>query len=209
MKVINLCLLVVASACFLLTAANANAVAGFEDFEAYTDAEIEQMIAAELGDDEFMGVEQLGLYKVLLAGFKGVNGTLCLIDQVADIMLSCTSYVKTLADCTGTIPNDVKAILKHVENIITIGTEITHLNSSLCASSTRSVASVAKNTASCAGKLAVKTLSMIRQAREVIHLGAAFPSKTANCYVSATNSVVADCKAFVPNLKSCVANMTS
>ncbi|XP_017006830.2 uncharacterized protein [Drosophila takahashii] len=209
MKVINLCLLVVAAASFLLTTANANAVGDFEDFEAYTDAEIEQMIADELGEGEFMGVDQLGLYKILLAGYKGVNGTLCLIDEVADIMLSCTGYVTDLATCTGNIPTDVKAVLKHITNAIDIGSEITHFKTELCASKTRGIVSGAEKAAKCAVKLSVKTLSMIRQVSDAIKLTGLFPTKTGNCYVSSTKSVVGDCKAFVPNLKSCVTHMTS
>ncbi|XP_037727376.1 uncharacterized protein LOC119558182 [Drosophila subpulchrella] len=217
MKVISLCLLVVASASFLLTTANANAVDAFEDFEDfehYTDAELEEMLEHEMLDldNEYMGVEEYGFIgecrKIVWAGYKGVNGTKCLVEEVANVLLACTSYVDDLATCTGNIPRDVKLMLKNAKQMIVISNSIIHLNSQLCAAKSRGVGSTVKSIANCAGKLSVATMKIARRVNIMIKLGAVFPKNTATCYRTATSKVVAGCNAFLPNCKTCIASMT-
>ncbi|XP_016962660.1 uncharacterized protein LOC108033045 [Drosophila biarmipes] len=213
MKVISLCLLVAASASFLLATANANAVGAFEDFTPYTDAEIEEMLENELAmDDGFMGVEEYGFIgeckKIVWAGYKGVNGTKCLVEEVAKVLLVCTGYVDDLATCTGNIPRDIKVMLKNAQQMITISDSIINLNSKLCAAKSRSVGSAVLGAARCAEKLSIATMSLVRRMNIMIKLGGKFPSDTATCYTSATKAVVDGCNAFVPNCKTCIASMS-
>ncbi|KAI8036094.1 uncharacterized protein LOC128260476 [Drosophila gunungcola] len=215
MKVISLCLLVVASASFILTTANANAVGNFEDFEAFTDVELEELIAEEMLDQEndFMDVEQHGFVsgcrKVLLAGYKGINGTKCIVEEVAEVLLTCTRYVDAVTSCTGAIPQDVQAMLATVKKMIGTGNQIINLKSQLCANtSTRGAVSSTKNFFHCTFKAFCATMSMVRSMNVVIKQASRLPPNTAACYVSATKDVVAGCNAFVPNINSCIAHMT-
>ncbi|XP_016979920.1 uncharacterized protein LOC108045203 [Drosophila rhopaloa] len=214
MKVISLCLLVVASASFLLTTANANALGNFEDFEAFTDAELEEMIATELLDQEndFMGVDQFGFIsgcrKVLWAGYKGINGTKCIVEEVANVLLTCTNYVDDLASCTGAIPKDVQAMLDNAKQMIATSNKILNLKSQLCATSTRGVVSSTKSFFHCTFKAFCATMSLVRHMNTMIHQGHDLPFKTGACYVDATNKVVNGCNAFVPNINTCIASMT-
>ncbi|XP_017067359.1 uncharacterized protein LOC108105355 [Drosophila eugracilis] len=222
MKVINLCLLIVASASFILTTANANALGNYEKFDAlealaaldtFTDAELEEMIAYELNamEEEFMGVEEFGFIndcrKILWAGYKGINGTKCIVEEVGILLLTCTGYVDDLATCTGNIPTDVKAILSNAKQIIVKSQKILNLDE-ICASSSRGVVSATKSFLRCTLKLFYATMSIVRNMNVMIKDGHALPFKTAACYVDATNKVVDGCNAFVPNVKTCIASMT-
>nr|XP_016923059.1 uncharacterized protein LOC108004629 [Drosophila suzukii] len=214
MKVISLCLLVVASASFLLTTVNANAVDAFEDFEHYTDAELEEMIENELLDldNDYMGVEEFGFIrevrKIVWAGYKGVNGTKCLVEEVANVLLVCTRYVDDLATCTGNIPRDVKLMLNNAKQMIVISDSIIHLNSKLCAAKSRSVGSAVMSAAHCCKNLSVATMKLAYRINLMLKLGNHFPTKTATCYTEATSNVVAGCNAFLPNCKTCIASMS-
>ncbi|XP_039498623.1 uncharacterized protein LOC120456093 [Drosophila santomea] len=218
MKVLNICLLVVASASFLLTTANANAVGAFEDFEAYTDAELEELYADEMMamEDELMDFEQFGFIsscrKVLVAGYKGINGTKCIIEEVAKVLLTCTGYVDDLATCTGNIPKDVQAMLSNAKQMIVTSNKILNLRSDLCASTTtttsRGVVSSTKSFAHCTLKAFCATMSLVRRMNTMIKQGAALPFNTSSCYVKATKKVVDGCNAFVPNINVCIASMT-
>ncbi|EDX02595.1 uncharacterized protein LOC6525665 [Drosophila yakuba] len=219
MKVLNICLLVVASASFLLTTANANAVGAFEDFEAYTDAELEELYAAEMMamEDELVDFEQFGFIsscrKVLVAGYKGINGTKCIIEEVANVLLTCTGYVDDLATCTGNIPKDVQAMLNNAKQMIVTSNKILNLRSDLCASkttttTTRGVVSSTKSFARCTLKAFCATMSLVRRMNTMIKQGAALPFNTSSCYVNATKKVVDGCNAFVPNINVCIASMT-
>ncbi|XP_017055941.1 uncharacterized protein LOC108097916 [Drosophila ficusphila] len=214
MKVISLCLLVVASASFLLTTANANAVGALEDFEAYTDLELEELIADEMLDQEedFMGIEQYGFIsgcrKVLWAGYKGINGTKCIVEEVANVLLTCTKYVDDVASCTGAIPKDVQAMIDNAKQMIVTSNKILNLRSDLCAAKTRGVASSTKSFFHCTWKAFCATMSLVRRMNTMIKQGTALPFNTSNCYTTATKEVVSGCNAFVPNINVCIASMT-
>nr|NP_001285370.1 uncharacterized protein Dmel_CG8664, isoform B [Drosophila melanogaster]NP_573211.1 uncharacterized protein Dmel_CG8664, isoform A [Drosophila melanogaster]AAF48720.1 uncharacterized protein Dmel_CG8664, isoform A [Drosophila melanogaster]AAM50937.1 LP09593p [Drosophila melanogaster]AHN59840.1 uncharacterized protein Dmel_CG8664, isoform B [Drosophila melanogaster] len=214
MKVLNVCLLVVASASFLLATANASAVGAFEDFEPYTDAELKDLYAAELMamEDEFMGVEQFGFIgscrKILWAGYKGINGTKCIVEEVANVLLTCTNYVDDLSTCTGDIPKDIQAMLNNVKQMIITSNKIINMKSELCASTSRSVVSSTKSFMRCTLKAFYATMSLVRRMNTLIKQGAALPFNTSSCYVDATKKVVDGCNAFVPNINTCIASMT-
>ncbi|KAH8420177.1 hypothetical protein KR009_006862, partial [Drosophila setifemur] len=142
-------------------------------------------------------------YNILKAGYKGINGTLCIIDEVADIMLSCTGYADDLAQCTVAIPDDVKAIAKNAADMVTISKSIIHLKSELCVE--KSSSSWVMNGLECTEKLLEATMTLVQRMELIIRQSASLPKDTASCYVNATHKVVNACNAFVPNIKTCIA----
>ncbi|KAH8356583.1 hypothetical protein KR200_007529 [Drosophila serrata] len=221
MKVISLCLLVVASASFLLTTVSvspANAVESYDDMydvEWDVSALIAELSALEDMDGEYMDVEAFGFIgackNILWKGFKGVNGTNCIIKEVINVMSACTSYVDNIGHCTLNVPKDVLAIVNNAKQMAVIGNNIIHLRSQLCNSSTststRGVVSVTKNSFKCFIKLFKATMGLVRRMNLMIKQSGRLPSNTASCFVGATKSVVASCNAFVPNINTCIANM--
>ncbi|KAH8420176.1 hypothetical protein KR009_006863 [Drosophila setifemur] len=164
-------------------------------------------------ENEYMDIEAHGFvhscYNVLRAGFKGVNGTVCIIEEVANIMLSCTGYASDLTKCTTAVPSDMKAIIKTAAQMVTIGDNIMHLNTQLCVPDEDSSSSWLKNGLHCTKEVLLATMSLVRRMNIIIKLSAKLPTDTASCYLDATHKVVNACNAFVPNINSCIAHMTS
>ncbi|KAH8345163.1 hypothetical protein KR059_007295 [Drosophila kikkawai] len=223
MKVISLCLLVVASASFLLTTVSVSPANAVESYDNISDLEwdvaalVSELVALEDMDGEFMDVESYGFFgackNVVWKGLKGINGTNCIIKEVINVMSACTSYVDNVGHCTLNVPKDVLAIVNNAKQMVTIGDNIIHLRSQLCATSntttttTRGVVSATKNTGKCIFKLFRAILTLIRRMNIIIHQSAHLPANTATCFTSATKSVVGSCNAFVPNINSCIDNM--
>lgn len=163
-------------------------------------------------EDEFMGVEQFGFIgscrKILWAGYKGINGTKCIVEEVANVLLTCTNYVDDLSTCTGDIPKDIQAMLNNVKQMIITSNKIINMKSELCASTSRSVVSSTKSVMRCTLKAFYATMSLVRRMNTLIKQGAALPFNTSSCYVDATKKVVDGCNAFVPNINTCIASMT-
>ncbi|KAH8274185.1 hypothetical protein KR018_001597 [Drosophila ironensis] len=209
MKVLNLCLLIVASAAFLLVNTHANAVGRSED-----EIVIDNIMAdMEMEDGEYMDFEAYGFLrgcaKVIRRGYKGLNGTKCLIEEVAGIMLSCTGYLTDIEKCTVNVPKDVLNIVNTVKKMTNISSSIIHLNSQLCAADETSDASWLKDAGECSKKLVWATFSLTRRMSELINQSAALPPTTSSCYLDATHKVVNDCNNFVPNLNRCIDNITN
>ncbi|KAH8237650.1 hypothetical protein KR038_004525 [Drosophila bunnanda] len=216
MKVISLCLLVVASASFLLTTVSANAVESYDDMydvEWDVSALIAELSTLEDMEGEYMDVEAFGFIgackNILWKGFKGVNGTNCIIKEVINVMSACTGYVDNIGHCTLNVPKDVQAIVDNAKQMVTISNSIIHLRSQLCTttSSTRGVVSATKNSFKCFIKLFRATMSLVRRMNIMIKQSGRLPSNTATCFVGATKSVVDSCNAFVPNINRCIDNM--
>ncbi|XP_044573448.1 uncharacterized protein LOC6504997 [Drosophila ananassae] len=205
MKVLNLCLLIVAFASCLLATTNANAI-GYDtdmdgmDLETY----IDDM------DMEFMDIEAHGFihgcWSVLKAGYRGVNGTKCIIEETANVVLDCTNYLDEIAKCTTAMPKDILNIVNKIKGIISTGASLTDLQT-LCASDETTNTFWLKKWFNCGAKMLYKTMSMVRGMNVVIKLSSKLPKDTSNCYVSATQDVVDSCNAYVPNINQCIASI--
>ncbi|XP_017106424.2 uncharacterized protein [Drosophila bipectinata] len=208
MKVLNVCLLIVASASFLLATANANAI-GYDDL-AMTgmDKDMDGMDMEGMDDMDFMDFEPHGFvggcWKVLKAGFHGVNGTMCIVDETAHVVLDCTSYVKNVAKCTTAMPKDVLAIVNTASEMITLGNSLTQLNT-LCAKDENSSSFWLKNWVNCGRKMFITSMKIVRRMNSIIKNSAKLPKDTSNCYITATQSVVDSCNAYMPNINQCIA----
>ncbi|KAH8287334.1 hypothetical protein KR054_005917 [Drosophila jambulina] len=221
MKVISLCLLVVASASFLLTTASVSPANALESYDDMYDVEwdvsglIAELSALEDMEGELMDVEAYGFIggckNVLWKGYKGVNGTLCIINEVIDIMGQCTAYISNIGKCTVNVPKDVLAIVDTAKQMVTISNSIIHLRSQLCAApttaDTRGLVTATKNSFKCFIKLFKATMGLVRRMNIMIKQSGRLPSDTNNCFVGATKSIVGSCNAFVPNINTCIAHM--
>ncbi|KAH8317109.1 hypothetical protein KR074_011826 [Drosophila pseudoananassae] len=207
MKVLNVCLLIVASASFLLATTNANAI-GYDDI-ALTGM-VMDMDDMDMDDMDFMDFESYGFihgcWSVLKAGFHGLNGTKCIIEETAHVVLDCTDYVNNVAKCTTAMPKDVLAIVNTANEMITLGNSLTQLNT-LCAKDENSSSFWLKNWLRCGRKMFITSMKMVRRMSSIMKNSAKLPKDTSNCYVSATKSVVDSCNAYVPNINQCIAIM--
>lgn len=186
------------------------------DIEWEVSALIDELSTLQDMEGEYMDVGAFGFIgackNILWSGFKGINGTNCILKEVVNVMGACTSYIDNIGHCTVQVPKDVLAIVDTAKQMITIGDNIIHLRSQLCATSnttsTRGVVSATKNSLKCFCQLFKATMGFVRHMNTMIKQSTKLPPNTATCYLSATHKVVDSCNAFVPNIKTCIAYMS-
>ncbi|XP_034472286.1 uncharacterized protein LOC117780028 [Drosophila innubila] len=181
MRIITLCLLVLASASCLLGNVQSSAPqsVGFEEVQPFG-----------FGD----------ILKTILTTVRGVN---CTMKQVIEVMAATTRYIDAIDACGTAVPKDIAKIIKSCLNIYDICNDIIHLNSTICAHEEGAKMTGLK----CTGELFLAIMKLTRNINVALKLMAKLPFDTEECFVDATRVVEASYKDFMPNVQLCVHDM--
>ncbi|KAH8381783.1 hypothetical protein KR009_000191 [Drosophila setifemur] len=213
MKATTLCLLVLVSAtCLLTTQANPDS-SGLEDLDYDSAIEsIETELEELLNDleydseDGFMDVEQLGFISggrhILRAALKTIRGGNCIISEVKTILTSTTDFMDTIEKCGSDVPRDVKNIVKTVKQIQSIGGNILHMESKLCAKQKAIGPVVTK--LRCFWKLFRSTFGLFRRIHRTVRMIAKLPAHTSSCFLNGTTTLKVSFTSFIPNINTCI-----
>ncbi|EDW75544.1 uncharacterized protein Dwil_GK23760 [Drosophila willistoni] len=202
MKAIVLCLLVLVSAsCVLSASVNTKDVAipDIKALQTKLDALLSKYQKMDSNDD-YMSVEQQGfiksVIKILGTSWDGILGLTCLIQEFADVILTCTTYVKAVNDCGVAIPEDIQAI---IDSIKEAGIQLLHI-----LSFETKVCDDSDSGTECLAKLVEAGVELVETIKATIRDIGEFPSNTSSCFVGATKTLVDGCNAFVPNCQKCI-----
>ncbi|KAL7738906.1 hypothetical protein ACLKA6_008487 [Drosophila palustris] len=187
MRIVTLCLLVLASSSCLLgkVESSASQSASFEEVQPF-------------GDGALKEFEKI--LKTILTTVRGVN---CTMKQVIEVMIATTNYIDAIDACGTAVPKDIAKIVKSCQNIYNICDDIVHLNSTICSHDED-----AKMTGlSCTFHLTIAIMKLTRNINTVLKQMYNLPFDTEVCFVDATREVADVYENFMPRVKLCVNDM--
>ncbi|XP_023034551.2 uncharacterized protein LOC111519210 [Drosophila willistoni] len=214
MKVVTLCLLVLATGSCLLST-NANSIASNEkdlvDSLNFDDLDLElDLLTAEL-DGDYMEIDEFGIFRgfrrILKKALKTLRGVNCTIKAVVEVLDAATKYVDAVDACGVEVPKSVAKIVQSCKSIISTCNDIIHLNSNVCdnANYDDETDGEKSTTKKCFIQLVKTILKLRRQIKSTLKQIQKLPSDTNKCFVDATDKVKVSFQEFPSNIKNCTA----